>query len=240
MHRLSLVVLVCLIAVLAAAGFAMQPARPSQGSTYSRTPMTAKDAHARSEAMSMSIAEAIELAETETGGRVTSIKARLTGTPAYEVIVVTSEAEQHLIIDPENQAIIERQPYTLPGEAPTGDLVEMPSGLLYYDLREGEGAMPSGSTAVVKVHYTGWFVDGTKFDSSHDRGQPAQFPLNGVIPGWTSGVGTMKVGGKRKLIIPHDLGYGTGMADRQGRVVIPSFATLVFDVELLEIVSDGE
>jgi len=234
------IVLVCSIAVLAAAGFALQPAKPAAGAMYSRVPMAAKDAHARSSAMSMSVAQAIELAEKETGGRVTSIKARLTGTPAYEVIVVTNEAEEHLIIDPEDQAVIERLPYTLPGEAPAGEVVEMPSGLLYYDLREGEGAMPSGSTAVVKVHYTGWFVDGTKFDSSLDRGQPAQFQLDIVIPGWTTGVGSMKVGGKRKLIIPADLGYGPGRADRQGNVVIPSFATLIFDVELLEIVSDGQ
>jgi hypothetical protein len=85
------------------------------------------------------------------------------------------------------------------------------------------------SAPTVTVHYTGWLTDGTKFDSSVDRGSPAQFPLCGVIPGWTIGVGTMNVGGKRRLIIPAGLAYGP-----QGRPpTIPGGATLIFDVEVL-------
>ena len=79
------------------------------------------------------------------------------------------------------------------------------------------------------MHYTGWLTDGTKFDSSVDRGQTITFPLNGVIAGWTEGVGSMKVGGKRKLIIPSNLGYGPQGAGN----VIPGGATLVFDIELI-------
>ncbi len=105
------------------------------------------------------------------------------------------------------------------------------SGLRYVVLKPGNGPSPD-KTSTVKVHYTGWLPDGRKFDSSLDRGQPAQFPLNRVIPGWTEGVGSMKVGEKRRLIIPPALGYGEhGAAD-----VIPPHATLIFDVELLEIV----
>ncbi len=209
---------------------------------YLEIPLAARDAQKRAEAMTISIARAIEIAETETGGRATSAKARLTGEPVIEVTVVTAEVEERLSIDPSSGAIVDRASHTLPGEAPPPEVevVELPSGLLYYDLREGDGPTPSGSTAVVKVHYTGWFVDGRKFDSSVDRGMPAEFQLRMVIPGWTTGVGSMKVGGKRKLIIPADLGYGDGRGDREGNVVIPSFATLIFDVELLEIVSDGE
>jgi FKBP-type peptidyl-prolyl cis-trans isomerase len=111
-------------------------------------------------------------------------------------------------------------------------LTRMPSGLGYQDVVVGTGAeAKQGQVAV--VHYTGWLTDGTKFDSSRDRGAPFSFPLGGgqVIAGWDQGVAGMKVGGRRKLVIPPDLGYGpNGMPP-----VIPASATLVFDVELLEL-----
>ena len=104
------------------------------------------------------------------------------------------------------------------------------SGLKYVDLEQGDGPSPQ-TTDTVTVHYTGWLVDGTQFDSSHDRGKPATFPLTGVIKGWTEGVGSMNVGGKRKLVIPPDLGYGKrGYPPR-----IPPESWLVFEVELLGI-----
>lgn len=106
------------------------------------------------------------------------------------------------------------------------------SGLRYEDLVVGTGAeAKAGDT--VSVHYTGWLVDGTKFDSSVDAGQPFEFKLGvgGVIAGWDEGVAGMQVGGKRKLVIPPDLGYGA--AGSSG--VIPANAVLIFEVELLEI-----
>jgi len=104
------------------------------------------------------------------------------------------------------------------------------SGLQYQVLSEGSGASPKAADQVT-VHYTGRLLDGTEFDSSVRRGEPATFPLNGVIRGWTEGVQLMKVGGKTRFFIPPQLGYGEGGA---GDVIGPN-VTLVFDVELLRI-----
>lgn len=102
------------------------------------------------------------------------------------------------------------------------------SGLQYIILEEGDGPMPK-ATDIVTVHYRGSLLDGTEFDSSYKRGEPAQFPLNRVIPGWTEGLQLMKVGSKAKLFIPSALGYG-----QRGSATIPPNSTLVFEVELLD------
>ncbi|WP_345533639.1 FKBP-type peptidyl-prolyl cis-trans isomerase [Viridibacterium curvum] len=106
------------------------------------------------------------------------------------------------------------------------------TGLVYEDSVLGSGALAKAGRHVV-VHYTGWLTDGTKFDSSKDRNDPFRFPLGGrrVIAGWDEGVAGMKVGGTRKLVIPPQLGYGA----RGAGGVIPPNATLVFEVELLDI-----
>jgi FKBP-type peptidyl-prolyl cis-trans isomerase len=114
----------------------------------------------------------------------------------------------------------------------TGKPKTTSSGLQYWDIVVGTGATAVAGKPV-KVHYTGWLTNGKKFDSSVDRGQPFGFPLGGgqVIKGWDEGVAGMKVGGKRQLRIPPELGYGA----RGAGGAIPPNATLIFDVELLEV-----
>lgn len=109
-------------------------------------------------------------------------------------------------------------------------VVTTDSGLQYAVLAEGDGATPKKSD-VVTVHYTGTLIDGSVFDSSVERGEPATFPVGGVIPGWTEALQLMKVGAKYKLFIPADLAYGEGGA---GGVIGPN-STLIFEVELLGI-----
>jgi peptidylprolyl isomerase len=119
-----------------------------------------------------------------------------------------------------------------PEEVDEDDYITTESGLKYYDFVEGSGKLPENGQQVT-VHYTGWLEDGTKFDSSLDRGTPFPFALGmkQVIPGWDEGVATMKVGGKRQLVIPAELAYG----DNGAGDVIPPGATLIFEVELLDI-----
>ncbi len=109
-------------------------------------------------------------------------------------------------------------------------VVVLPSGLLYRVIRAGTGESP-GPTDKVETHYRGTFVDGSEFDSTYDRDEPATFPVNRVISGWTEALQLMKVGAKWELYIPYNLAYGA--AGRQG---IPPYSTLVFEIELLRIV----
>lgn len=124
-------------------------------------------------------------------------------------------------------------PVSKEAEVNDPELTTTSSGLKYRDLTVGTGdEAGKGDTAV--VHYTGWLVDGTKFDSSVDRGEPFRFPVGAarVIKGWDEGVAGMREGGKRRLVIPPDLGYGPG-GTPDG--TIPPNATLLFDVELIEV-----
>jgi peptidylprolyl isomerase len=126
----------------------------------------------------------------------------------------------------ENETLIARKNMT------DENIITTASGLKFVEIQEGSGETPqTGQT--VTVHYTGTLEDGSKFDSSRDRGQPFKFNIGRgqVIKGWDEGLSTMKVGGRRKLIIPSELGYGA----RGAGGVIPPYSTLIFDVELLGV-----
>ena len=149
-----------------------------------------------------------------------------TETPVPDVVTVDEEAA---MADEKVDVVDAARGLRTPTEGPA---VSTESGLQYIEVKVGEGAAAkAGDTAV--VHYTGWLVNGTKFDSSVDRGQPFRFPLGAgrVIKGWDEGVAGMQPGGVRKLIIPADLGYGS----RGSGGVIPPNATLIFEVELVGV-----
>jgi peptidylprolyl isomerase len=166
---------------------------------------------------------------TQIGGRSTAIAGQLQNTQAQSVALET--VTHSLIAQNPVSASAEKSENT-EVVMDSNDVVTTPSGLQYVELQEGTGATPQSGQTVV-VHYTGTLENGKKFDSSRDRGQPFSFKIGvgQVIKGWDEGVGTMKVGGRRKLIIPAELGYGA----RGAGGVIPPNATLLFDVELLKV-----
>ena len=116
--------------------------------------------------------------------------------------------------------------------------MEKRSQIQYKIITEGNGPIPDFDDAVV-VHYNGYLIDGQKFDSSYDRGEPATFSLNGIIPGWQQILQKMPVGSKWQVFIPEHLGYGMGGVykdAKKGEYIIPPSSTLIFDIELLSIV----
>jgi peptidylprolyl isomerase len=174
-----------------------------------------------------------------TGGRQANAAAIIPQPPAQTILLATTVAAEQSsqgtadnLDNLHNQKNIPADTTTNPMTPNESGLITTPSGLQYKEIVLGTGAMPEPGQTVV-VHYTGTLTDGKKFDSSVDRNQPFSFRIGTgqVIKGWDEGLSTMRVGGKRQLIIPPDLGYGA----RGAGGVIPPNATLVFDVELLRI-----
>lgn len=202
---------------------------------YSVIPPNPAEVTAWLKASGTSLREGIAAAEKAVSGVASSARfERDEKGVRIEVTVYAGGKVHDVVVDAstgEVRSTEARPPFELPGQAVSGDPTVTESGLMFYEIEAGGGEAPE-PMSTVSVHYTGWLVDGRQFDSSVERGMPASFPLNRVIPGWSEGVGSMRVGGKRKLLIPYNLAYGPS-----GRPpVIPPKALLIFDVELLEIV----
>lgn len=189
------------------------------------------------ESASLTLAQCAEIAEEKTGGTAASIEMLFAADPPQAFVMLYSETERHEVtINANNGAVLKHKTAgRFPGWSLGGkELESTDSGLMYCIVEEGKGAKPADATSKVEVHYTGYLVDGSKFDSSVDRGRTAEFGLNQVIRGWTEGVGMMREGEKRKLVIPAKLGYGARGAGGS----IPPNAMLVFDVELIRVVTN--
>ena len=146
---------------------------------------------------------------------------------AFQQQMAAKKQERDKVAGQKNQQ--KGQAFLAANKAKQG-VVTMPSGLQYQVVKAGTGATPK-ATDNVRTHYRGTLIDGTEFDSSYKRGEPAEFPVNGVIKGWTEALQLMKVGAKWKLFIPAELAYG----ERGAGGAIGPHETLIFDIELLEV-----
>jgi FKBP-type peptidyl-prolyl cis-trans isomerase FkpA/FKBP-type peptidyl-prolyl cis-trans isomerase FklB len=161
---------------------------------------------------------------------------------AYAASPIFNEEESAGIIQQHFKMVMDKRNAALkePGEKYLASLKDQPNiqataeGLLYEVLTQGNGAKPTTSDHV-KVHYAGYLIDGTKFDSSYDRGEPIELNLERVIQGWTIGVPLMNVGSKYKFYIPYHLAYGENGSGR-----IPPYSALIFEIELLDIIKSDE
>lgn len=160
-------------------------------------------------------------------------RALMNDTAASAFIVSYMQRREKARLMAEYSQRIEAAKAWLADNAMKEGVITSPSGLQYKVLQEGTGATP-GPEDIVKVHYTGKTIEGNKFDSSYDRGEPAQFRVSNVIRGWVEGLQLMKEGSRMMLYIPYDLAYG----ERGAGNILKPFETLIFEVELFEVIKE--
>lgn len=208
--------------------------------TYAQTTITLKTANdSLSYALGMDIAKTLKSSEfeLELSTLYKGLEAVYTGTEAlFDENQSSSIIQQHfkLMMDKKNAELRKPGETYLESLKSNPNIQATPEGVLYEVLVQGDGRKPEKSDKV-KVHYAGYLIDGTKFDSSYDRGQPIDLNLDQVIAGWAIAVPLMNIGSKYKLHIPYHLAYG-----ERGSGKIPPFSALVFEIELLDIITPNE
>ncbi len=197
---------------------------------YAALPPLPAERHAALAAFDLPAAQA--LAVRATGGLVQEAHVVLGDDPRCEVELYTASERVKVVTDPRGTQVREQESIArFPGWPMEGDWVELPSGLKYYDVEVGQGKEPRNAICLATTEFDGWLMDGTLFQTTSERGKPITAPLSGGIPGWREGLLSMKVGGRRKLLVPPELAYGAAGQS----CLIPPNATLLFDVHLVRV-----
>jgi len=218
---------------LASPVLAAEPAKPAQPATTPAAPAKKPDADKALRDIGYSIAKSLEplgLSNADTDKVIAAFRQGAADpSKLKEPDGENLNAFARMKIDQKSEKDKSKNAAYLTEQAKQKGAVKTEGGAIVIPLKEGSGASP-GPADKVKVHYTGTLVNGTKFDDSRERKQPAEFPLNGVVPCWTQALQKMKVGGRAKVVCPSDLAYGP-----QGRPNIPPNSILNFDIELLDV-----
>lgn len=193
------------------------------------TPETAKEI----EQLPVSLVKAVQIAQEAVEGHASSAKLTfIDEKPRYTVDVYGAKASARVVVDGTSGKVAEREPlYRIPGTQVEGEPTVTESGLMFWDIKVGEGTEVPSPNAMVRYHVNGYLTDGTLFDSTY-LGQPRMYPLDRVFAGFREGVSSMNAGGKRKLIMPYNLAFG----EHGNPPVVPHRAMIIYDVELLEVV----
>lgn len=229
--------LLCALAALPAAAADTKPAATTPAAPAAAPKPTTADADLALNAIGLSLAKSLEpfsLTPAEFDKVVAGLKEGASG-KAKQKMDEKAQENLRLFVQTRMNAAAEKEKArgteAVDKASKEKGAVKTAGGAIVVPIKEGAGAAP-GPTDKVKVHYTGTLVDGKVFDSSRERGQPVEFPLNGVIPCWTEALQKMKVGGRARIVCPSQIAYG----ERGSPPVIPGNATLTFDVELLDVI----